>query len=888
MRAATTADSEGEAAIKLLRNGLFDATAQERFRREGAVLSRLRRPGIAQLLDAGVNENHQPYMVLELVRGERIDEWCDARGLSTRARIELFLQVLDAVATAHSLMVIHRDLKPSNILVDEAARVTLLDFGIAHLLPEADVQQTALTAEGSAGFTPRYAAPEQFRQGAVSMATDVHALGIVLFELLTHAHPAGARAGSGPLDWMQSAVDGRYVAASAAAPKLRRELRGDIDTILAKSIAVEPRDRYPSATAMREDLQRHLANEPIVARPASPWYRCAKLVRRRPIESAAALAIVLAIPAGTHVQAAVLVSFAAGIAVALWQLRAARLQAAKARIEQRRAEAVTEFIASTFSQAIPRAGSGGVVTAGDLLHSAHKRIRNELRGEPMVAARLMGIVADSFNELGDVAAASGVLPEAVARGEQAFGWTHPTTLHARTALAEVRGIQGELEKVEQTLPGLIEDLKSAMPASAADLVAALRNRSYVLTKRGDVDGSIASLHEALAIARPHFGEASRTTLATEALLGSTLATFGRDLEAIAILEPAVAVARKAFGALRPNHELAQLEGYLAPCLIGVDRVREAEELLQQVLADQWALDGCDTIRNRLTRNMLALVHAKRGASQAALATMREALAAEARLEPEADGRHRDDDRAVRRDARRGGAGRGRARGHRRGGEDRDRRGRRRPAVRGDAARDPPRPRAARRRSPRRGAGRGSIRVRANPRRRQQLDRGGGAPRPDRRPSRDVATGRGRRPGRRHAESDGEPGRGLPRTGTGSSRDGRAVHGRRQDRGRARLRPACLGHALAESGSGLGPVDACPRLAASRGAVRGELAARLVAFRRAEGLRDGSSRSRHRSSPSAPGCTRQGSSSGCRDRPRWSSRSGRRSSRRRGPTSAARG
>ncbi|MGH8796269.1 MAG: protein kinase domain-containing protein [Caldimonas sp.] len=623
---------EGEAAVKLLRSGLFDPSAQERFRREGAILARLRQPGIAQLLDAGVTPRGQPYLVLELVDGEPMDRWCAARSLGVRARVELFLQVLDAVAAAHGQLVIHRDLKPSNILVDEAGRVKLLDFGIAHLLPhQGDAEQTALTREDALALTPRYAAPEQFQNGALSMSTDVYALGIVLYELLAGMHPGGLPPGAPALAYMQSALEGRHVAASVAAPALRRELRGDLDTILAKACAVEPAQRYASALALREELQRHLANETIVARPATLGYRLVKLVRRRPLETAAVIAVIVAVPAGAHVQAAVLSSFGLGTGVALWQLRRARQEADRARAEQRRATAVTSFIASTFSQAVPREGAGGIVTAADLLHSAHARVRDELRGQPLVAAELLAIVGDSFHELGDVSAARAVLPDAVERCEQAFGRTHPITLHARVGLAHARVVQGELAATERMLPALLADLRGAMPASASDLAAALRHSSYALTKRGDADAAVAALEEALAIAREHLGPADRHTLATTSLLGNTLATFGRDEAAIEVLQPAVEMAREQYGMKRPNTELARLEGFLASSMISVGRLSEAEELLRTVLADQWALDGCDTIRNNYTRQMLAIVRANRGDLDEGIALMRQALAADAKL-----------------------------------------------------------------------------------------------------------------------------------------------------------------------------------------------------------------------------------------------------------------
>ena len=625
---------DGESAVKVLRSGLFDAAMQERFRREGAILARLHHAGIAQLLDAGITAQGQPYLVLELVHGEPVDRWCEARALSVRQRVELFLQVLDAVAAAHGQLVIHRDLKPSNILVDDSGRVKLLDFGIARLLPEHDAgDQTALTLAGAVALTPAYAAPEQFRHATLSMATDVYALGVVLYLLLAGAHPSGLPAGSATPDYMKAATEGQHLAASSAAPAQRRELRGDLDTILAKASAAEPEARYASALALRDDLQRHLRDEPIVARVPTLAYRLGKLLRRRPVESTLLAAIVLAVPAGAHVQAAVLLSFGIGTGAALWQMGRARRQAAQARSAQRRAESVKEFIASIFSQAVPREGIGGVVAAADLLHSAHARLRTELRGQPLVAAELLAIVGDSFHQLGDVSAAHAVLAEAAQRCEQVFGRTHPLTLHARTGLAQARVVQGELEAAERMLPVLLSDLRAAMPASAADLVSALQQHSYALTKRGDEEAAIQALQDASAIAGEHLSPVHRETLSARSLLGNTLATFGRDAEAIAVLQPTVDALREAPDIQRPNTELARLEGFLASSMIATGRLREAEELLRQVLSDQWALDGCDTIRNRYTRNMLALVRAYRGDLAEAIELQQQALAAEARLAP---------------------------------------------------------------------------------------------------------------------------------------------------------------------------------------------------------------------------------------------------------------
>jgi len=294
---------EGAAAVKLLNASLVGRAGAERFRREGSILARLAHPHIARLLDAGVSPSGQPYLVLEYVEGEPIDRSCDARALSIEARLRLFLDVLEAVGHAHTNLIVHRDIKPSNVLVDREGRVKLLDFGIAKLL-EGEGEggaATALTREGGRALTPEFAAPEQIIGGAVTTATDVFALGTVLYILLSGRHPAAGALGS-PAEIVKAIVDaqpprvsdtftaGRTAAsenrrraaeARGATPDaLRRELRGDLDTIVAKTLKKDPAERYPSVTALAEDLRRFLRHEPIGARPDTLRYRAAKFVRR--------------------------------------------------------------------------------------------------------------------------------------------------------------------------------------------------------------------------------------------------------------------------------------------------------------------------------------------------------------------------------------------------------------------------------------------------------------------------------------------------------------------------------------------------------------------------------------------------------------------------------
>jgi serine/threonine protein kinase len=301
---------EGTVAVKLLNAALVGRAGGERFRREGSILARLTHDHIARLLDAGVLPTGQPYLVLEHVEGEHLDRYCDGRGLDVEARVRLFLDVVAAVAHAHASLVVHRDLKPSNVLVRADGQVKLLDFGIAKLL-EDETQPgdaTRLTREGGWALTPAYAAPEQVTGGPVTTATDVYALGVLLYELLAGRHPAGAALRS-PADLVKAIVDTeplRLSDAVAAGPaegdeggaigrprratpeRWRRLLQGDLDTIVAKALKKRPAERYGSVTALADDLRRYLNHQPIGARPDTAAYRARKFARRHRIPVALA------------------------------------------------------------------------------------------------------------------------------------------------------------------------------------------------------------------------------------------------------------------------------------------------------------------------------------------------------------------------------------------------------------------------------------------------------------------------------------------------------------------------------------------------------------------------------------------------------------------------
>jgi eukaryotic-like serine/threonine-protein kinase len=344
---------EGKVAIKFLHLEALGGPAARRFEMEGRLLATLAHPNIARLLDAGVTTAEQPYLVLEYIEGHAIDEFCDARRLSVDERVRLFLGVLNAVGHAHARLIVHRDIKPSNIYVTSEGVVKLLDFGVAKLLQPIEPLDTGLrdsTREIGQALTPKFAAPEQLLGQPVTTATDIYALGLVLYQLLVGRHPRGGGKTT-DVEWLKSiteepllpselATDTRLITADdvatnagnrAAKPAtLRRALRGDLDNILCKALRPQPEQRYATVMEFAADLERYLNNEPVVARAATVTYRARKFVLRNRGGVAVGLAMVAALVAATVITA--------------MQMLEARRQRDTALYQQHRAQASNEFM----------------------------------------------------------------------------------------------------------------------------------------------------------------------------------------------------------------------------------------------------------------------------------------------------------------------------------------------------------------------------------------------------------------------------------------------------------------------------------------------------------------------------------------------------------------
>jgi eukaryotic-like serine/threonine-protein kinase len=401
---------EHQVALKLIRHDLAHQPA--RFQSERQMLARLEHPGIARLLDGGIADDGRPYMAMELVHGLSIVDWCAAHHSDLATRLRLFEEVCDAVAYAHQNLIIHRDLKPANVLVTDDGRVKLLDFGVAKLVADPSDELTH-----TAPLTPGYAAPEQLTRGAVTTATDVYALGMLLFELLTGSRPWRLR----DLP-MATAIDkvlreeppapSRFAAAQADAPVPARLLTGDLDAIVAKALRKEPDRRYATVDALREDVARSQRGDPVTAREGARMYTLGRTLRRHRALVASSAVVVLALGGG-----------AAGMA---WEAHLARIEAA-------RATATKDFLLGIFKASDPRIAADkprGQITAKELLDASSGRIEAEFAAQPDLRIELLGTIASIYGELGETDRHKVLQEKQVALASERYGDTNPVAINA--------------------------------------------------------------------------------------------------------------------------------------------------------------------------------------------------------------------------------------------------------------------------------------------------------------------------------------------------------------------------------------------------------------------------------------------------------------------------
>ena len=464
---------ERQVALKFLNIALLGKEGEDRFKREGKILALLAHRHIAELIDAGVTSAGHPYLVLEYVDGEQIDRYCDQRHLDVPTRIRLFLQVLDAVAAAHANLIVHRDLKPSNVLVRKDGEVKLLDFGIAKLIEAENNpdRQTAFTIGGTA-LTPEYAAPEQLKGEAITVSTDVYALGVLLYLLLTGRHPAG-EGQSSPAELIKAIVESEPLRPSeaVAVEKLRRVLRGDLDTIVAKALKKDPHERYASVGAFADDLRRYLKSEPIRARPDTLFYRAGKFARRH--------------RTGLFIVALALVGVATGITGMLLQARTARLQRDLALRQLARAERMTDLNELLLSNAAP---VGKPLAVDQLLEREERVIEHERNPDAANHVELQLSLGNQYSSEDENGNALRVLNAAYRVSRE----LKDPSIRAKAScvLAGAMVPVGDLSRAEALYQEGLRELGNA-PQFASERAACLLHGSEVAYRDGNSQESVA-------------------------------------------------------------------------------------------------------------------------------------------------------------------------------------------------------------------------------------------------------------------------------------------------------------------------------------------------------------------------------------------------------------
>jgi serine/threonine-protein kinase len=504
----------------------------ERMARERELLASLTHPHIARLYDAGLDASGHPYLALEYVEGEPIDEYCRSRRLDLRARLRLFLQVADAVSYAHAKLIVHRDLKPANILVGSDGQVKLLDFGIAKLLADAESDGTSLTELSGPPLTPDYASPEQIAGEPLGTASDVYSLGIVLFELLTGSRPYTLQ--RQPRSALVPAIQQIEPVAPSTASELpwRAALRGDLDTIVLKALKKAQDDRYPTVAAFADDLDRWLAALPIRARPDSVSYRLRRFVRRNALAVSASVAILAAV--------------AVGGAVAVWQARVALT-------EKQRAEEVKSFIAGIFQDADPFAGQGRTVSAVDLLRRAKEEIDRIGESRPDLRVELLTIVGSSLVSLGDIDTSHAVARQAVDEGTSRLGADHAQTIQARLLLTDVYRYRGLVKEMREELARLMPTVRAAEDVRPVDLVRVLENQAHMAIDAAEYKDAQSTAKEAYDLATRVLGKRhARTAAVATVLAESHLYGAMPDQQRMDVIEPAYNLVLETY-ADRPRH-----------------------------------------------------------------------------------------------------------------------------------------------------------------------------------------------------------------------------------------------------------------------------------------------------------------------------------------------
>ncbi|MGE3886036.1 MAG: tetratricopeptide repeat protein [Vicinamibacterales bacterium] len=587
-----------QVALKVIKAGMDTARVVARFEAERQALALMSHPSIAQVFDAGATPEGRPYFAMEYVRGEPITDYCQRHRLSVRQRIDLFLEVCDAVQHAHQKGIIHRDLKPSNVLVtvrDDHPVPKVIDFGVAKATTQPLTERTMYTERGVLIGTLEYMSPEQAEMSGldVDTRTDVYALGVILYELLTGALPFEPRElRKKPLDEIRRTIRevdpprpstrvttslGATTTAGAPAPPVvvhAHQLRGDLDWIILRALEKDRTRRYGSASDLAADLRRHLLNLPVLACPPSLTYRLGKFVRRHRVAVSAAAIL-----------AVMVVGFAIMMAL---QARQIARERDRAQTAQATAEQVTAFLVRMFEASDPSESRGDTVTARQLLETGVARV-GELNGQPEVQARLLDLMGRVYQSLGKYDEAQPLLERSLEVRRDALGAEHPSVAETLSHIGELSSLRGRYDEAEAQLRDALARHERTVSRESAEAATDLHLLGAVLVDKGDIPQGRQLIEEALEIRRRVLPPGHLDLAESYAGLAYA-ASRGGDYEQMERWHrESLTLLRQALGERHPRVALAL--NNLAAAVDERGRYEEAEALHREALAMRRQLFG---------------------------------------------------------------------------------------------------------------------------------------------------------------------------------------------------------------------------------------------------------------------------------------------------------
>jgi eukaryotic-like serine/threonine-protein kinase len=570
---------EQRVAIKFVRSAVGQFA--RRLHSERRILARLTHPNIGRFLDMGVDARGLPWFAMEYVDGKRITDWCDAHSVGLEQRVAMFIKVCEAVDYAHRQLVVHRDLKPSNILVDGQGEPKLLDFGIAKWL--ADDERGELT---TSVLTPRYAAPEQLRQQAYTTLSDVYSLGLLLFRLLSGSDPASRVSGQLHEVLAQLPREADQLAsvtraqANAGGPISAAQLRGDLDAVVGKALALEPEQRYRSASELAEDLRRHLRGEPVLARPATRWYRFTRLVQRHRLAAGIAAVGVFGMALTTAVAVWQAVDAQTQRQIALVQTAEARAALADAELANTRNEQAKSFLYSVFQRAHPGLAQGADLKAVDLIDGALASVDSSLPNAPQIRAEVRWVLIDAQRTLGRLHPDADAL---MARSERELRALQPVPVASLIPVLQLQSvlasIQGDYERASDRLKQARQLLPQIADARLQEVQ--LTYESTLATKQGDMAASLEIAERMLALRRARLGDDHPELAAAHNNVGNNALNLFHTGVAERHLRQAIVLLKQTPNA--PPLRLAQVEITLGLCLLAQRRDADGRALMERAV-----------------------------------------------------------------------------------------------------------------------------------------------------------------------------------------------------------------------------------------------------------------------------------------------------------------